>query len=168
MKSPLILVLLILTFGFISCAKEDVDNPAVEEYINQLKSNSYASPDLPAFQPSDIPALLTYRNETTMITNFPVNGISSYMEPECKLGVYVLWTIESIRVVEIKSKNLIGRFPSQNPILALKTSTEMKLVHDDDSHKEAAKAYYYWWRATYIFSDRMKTDPLQETDYKWH
>lgn len=167
MKSPLNLLLLIFVIGFIGCAKQ-VDNPAVEEYINQLKSNTYTSAELPAFQPSDIPALLKYRNETTMITNFPVNGISSYMEPECRLGMYVLWTIESIRAVEIKSKNLIGRFPSQNPILALKTSKEMKLVNDDDSQIESAKAYYYWWRATYIFTNKMETDPLQDTDYKWH
>jgi hypothetical protein len=82
--------------------------------------------------------------------------------------MYVLWTIESIRVVEIKSKYLIGRFPSQNPILALRDSTELKLVYDDNSQNEAAEAYYHWWHAIYIFSDKMKTDPLGDTDYRWH
>jgi hypothetical protein len=167
MKLPIKLIILALVFGLIGCEKQ-VDNPAVETYINQLKSNSYASPELPVFQPSDIPALLKYRNETMVITNFPHNGISSLWAPECKLGMYVLWTIESIRAVEVKSKYLIGRFPSQNPILALRASTELKLVYDDNSQNEAAKAYYHWWYAVYIFSDKMKTDPLEDTDYKWH
>jgi hypothetical protein len=166
MKSPVKLIILALLFGLIGCEKQ-VDNPAVEEYISQLKSNSYSSSELPAFQPSDIPALLKYRNETVIITNFPHNGISSLWLPECKLGMYVLWTIESIRAVEINSKYLVGRFPSQNPVLALKSSTELKLVSDNDSQNEAARAYYYWWHAIYIFSDRMKTDPLEDTDYRW-
>jgi hypothetical protein len=166
MKSPIKFIILALVFGLIGCEKQ-VDNPAVETYINQLKSNSYASYELPAFQPSDIPALLKYRNETMVITNFPHNGISSLWAPECKLGMYVLWTIESIRAVEIKSKYLIGRFPSQNPILALRTSNELKLVSDDNSQNEVAKAYYHWWHAIYIFNDKMKTDPLEDTDYRW-
>jgi len=167
MRLPIKLIILTTVFGLIGCEKQ-VDNPEVETYINQLKSNSYESPELPAFKPSDIPALLNYRNETIMITNFPHNGISSLWAPDCKLGMYVLWTIESIRAVEIKSEYLIGRFPSQNPILALRASTELELVYDDKSQNEAAKAYYDWWHSIHIFKDKMKIDPLKDTDYRWH
>jgi len=103
-----------------------------------------------------------------VITNFPKNGISSLMAPECKLGMYVLWTIESIRAVEINSKYLIGRFPSQNPILALRSSPELELVYDQKSHEAAAKAYYEWWNSNILLANRLKTDPLKETDYRWH
>ncbi len=167
MRLPIKLIILTTVFGLIGCEKQ-VDNPEVETYINQLKSNSYESPELPAFQPSDIPALLNYRNETMVITNFPHNGISSLWAPDCKLGMYVLWTIESIRAVEIKSEYLIGRFPSQNPILALRASSELKLVYNDKSQNEAAKAYYNWWHSIHIFKDKMKIDPLKDTDYRWH
>ncbi len=167
MKLPIRLLVLALFFGLIGCEKS-ADNPAVEEYINQLKSNSYTADELPAFKTTDIDALLKFRNETLLIKNFPLNPISSYLGPDCKLGIIVLWTIESIRVQEIKSEHLTGRFPSQNPILALRTSTDMKLVFDANSHKEAAKSYYYWWHAIYIFTDKMKTDPLEESDYEWH
>lgn len=166
MKSLIKLIILALVFGLTGCEKQ-IYNPAVDTFINQLKSNSYEAFELPAFQPSDIPALLNYRNETMVIKNFPHNGISSHWAPECKLGMYVLWTIESIRAVEVKSKYLIGRFPSQNPILALRASTELKLVYDNNSQNEAAKAYYQWWHALYIFNDKMKSDPLEETDYRW-
>ena len=167
MKLQTKLIILTAVFGLIGCEKQSY-SPEVETYINQLRSGKYESAELPAFNSADIPALLVYRNETTMITNFPHNGISSLWAPECKLGMYVLWTIESIRAVEINSKYLIGRFPSQNPILALRNSAELKLVYDDTSHNEAAKAYYDWWHSIYIFKDKMKIDPLEKTDYRWH
>jgi hypothetical protein len=167
MRLPIKLILLTALSGIIGCEKQE-DNPDVETYINQLKTNSYEAFELPAFKPSDIPALLNYRNETMVISDFPHNGISSLWAPECKLGMYVLWTIESIRAVEIKSEYLIGRFPSQNPILALRSSTELKLVSDDKSQNEAAKAYYDWYHSVHLFKDKMKIDPLKDTDYRWH
>jgi len=159
--------MLALIFVIFGCEKQG-DNPEVETYINQLKTNSYEAFELPAFKSSDIPALLEYRNSTIVITNFPHNGISSLWGPDCKLGMYVLWTIESIRAVEIKSKYLIGRFPSQNPILALKASQELNLVYDSKSQEAAAKAYYEWWYSSYILNDKMNIDPLKDTDYKWY
>jgi hypothetical protein len=167
MKLPSKLLILTVIFGLIGCEKQG-SNPEVETYINQLKSNSYKASELPPFKPSDIPALLEYRNSTMVITDFPHNGISSLWGPDCKLGVYVLWTIESIRAVEINSKYLIGRFPSQNPILALRASQELDLVYDTKSQEEAAKAYYDWWYSSYTLNDKMKIDPLKDTDYRWH
>jgi len=167
MKKYIKLTLLAVLLGIIGCEKQG-DNPEVETYIDQLRTNTYEANELPLFKPSDIPALLNYRNETMVISEFPHNWISSLWEPECKLGMYILWTIESIRAVEIKSESLIGRFPSQNPILALRSSTELELVFDDKSHKEAAQAYYNWYHSLNIFKDKMKIDPLKETDYRWH
>jgi hypothetical protein len=160
------LLFLIILTSLAGCEKNN--NQGVEEYISQLKSNQYTSYELPDFKPSDIPALLNFRNDTRVITNFPHNGISSLWAPECKLGMFVLWTIESIRAVEIKSENLIGRFPSQNPILAFRSASQPELVYDDKSHHEAAKAYYDWWYSVYLLSDKMRIDPLKDTDYRWH
>jgi hypothetical protein len=160
------LLFLIILTPLVSCEKSA--NPGVEEYINQLKSNQYTANELPEFKPSDIPALLNYRNDTRTITNFPRNGISSLWAPECKLGMFVLWTIESIRAVEIDSENLTGRFPSQNPILAIRNASQLELVYDVRSQIEAAKAYYDWWNSAYLLSDKMRMDPLKDTDYRWH
>ena len=167
MKLPFKLILFTAIFGIIGCEKKG-NSPEVDAYINQLKTNSYEAFELPAFKPSEIPALLKYRNDTMVISNFPHNGISSYWATECKLGMYVLWTIESIRAVEIDSEYLIGRFPSQNPILAVRASTGLNLVFDDKSQNEAANAYYDWWNSDHPLKDKMKIDPLKDTDYKWH
>ena len=161
-------LLAFLSFILFHGCEKSTDNPAVAEYMNLLLSGQYTSMELPDFKPTDIPALLLYRDETTIITSFPRNGISSLWAPECRLGMYVLWTIESIRAVEIKSPYLIGRFPSQNPILARRSSADLNLVYDDKSHKAAADAYYHWWHSIHVFKDKMKIDPLGTTDYKWH
>ena len=167
----LIIVLVYLIFS-ISCHKnndEEIRNVNVDQYIELLKSGKYDSIDLPAFTYLDIPALLAYRNETQKITNFPRNGISSYYQKDCTLGLYVLWTIESIRAVAINSKYLIGRFPSQNPLL--ERSDYSKLFLDtNESNKIASKAYFDWWVSNNSkdFNEFKNIDPLKNTVYKWH
>ena len=164
MKINLAFLILTASVIFTSCNK--LENPAVETYIYQLKKGKYISSELPAFKPDDIPALLQYRNETMIITDFPHNPISSLWGPECKLGIYVLWTIESIRAVEIGSQYLVGRFPSQNPVLALRSTGD--LVSDEDSHLTASQAYLNWWYSAATRKNTMEVNPLENTKYKWH
>lgn len=173
MQTTKTLILLGFLVPLFSCNKKDtekINNLDVETYIELLKSNQYDSINLPPFTSLDIPALLQYRNENQTITIFPHNPISSLHGPDCKLGMYVLWTIESIRAVSINSKYLIMRFPSQNPILALREADGFKLVSDNVSHTIAAKAYYDWWNNNKDkdFEDFKHIDPLETTDYKWH
>ena len=171
MKPLKAFIILITLVGLISCNDNKViSNITVDRYIELLKANQYDSLDLPAFTYSDIPALLKFRNETQVITNFPLNGISSFYVPDCNLGIYVLWTIESIRAVSINSGHMIMRFPSLNPILALRDSTGLNLVVDATSHEIAAKAYYDWWENNKgkNYTEFKNTDPLMGTKYKWH
>lgn len=173
MKTLKLFFLLISLTAIVSCKKSDCDvkpNLNVEKYIELLRANQYDSMNLPEFTYQDIPALLKYRNETQIINNFPRNGISSLYGPNCKLGMYVLWTIESIRAVAINSKYSIMRFPSQNPILALRSTTDLNLVYSDESHQIAAKAYFDWWEKNKQndFDEFKNIDPLKSSDYKWH
>jgi hypothetical protein len=173
MKTFNCFIIIVSSIGLMSCNKEDtpeITNLSVEKYIQLLKANQYDSSNLPAFTYRDIPALLKYRNENQIITNFPTNGISSLYMPDCKLGMYVLWTIESIRAVAINSEYLIMRFPSQNPILAYRTSEELKLVYSDESHQIAAQAYFEWWENNKQknFNEFKNIDPLESTEYRWH
>ena len=173
MKTFRISVLFILLFSLLSCNKDDVgdiNNIEVDKYIEMLKAGEYEFWELPPFTAEDIPALLQYRNETQMITRFPRNLLSSYGMPECKLGMYVLWTIESIRAVAIKSKYLTGRFPSQNPVLFIRTSDGLQMDNTDESHAVAAKVYFDWRNENKHkdFEEFKNIDPLAETDYRWH
>lgn len=172
MRSFSYLLLFFLLTGISACEKKDaaVSDNSVERYVKLLKANKYDAPDLPAFTANDIPALLNYINESQVITDFPHNPVSSLFAPNCKLGMYILWTIESIRSVENKSSKLIMRFPSQNPMLALRSSADLAIVLDDQSQLAAAKAYADWWNnnKTKNFADFKDLDPLANTPYRWH
>lgn len=170
LKYPLLLIFLI---SLISCDKNEsvtTNSLDVKTYIELLKSGQYDSIYLPVFTYKDIPDLLEYRNETQIITKFPHNPVSSLYAPECKLGMYVLWTIESIRAGSVNDARRIMRFPSLNPILRLRNSPELNLIYDDISRTVAAKAYYDWWtdNKNKNFEDFNSIDPLENTAYEWH
>ncbi|NVO20168.1 MAG: DUF4943 family protein [Bacteroidetes bacterium] len=157
----------------VSCHKEAASfnqDFTVEKYIEQLKANQYNTTGLPEFTYRDIPMLLQYRNDTTRISKIPVNPISSFYQPECSLGMIVLWTIESIRAVANNSEQLIGRFPSQNPILTYRVSDEFRVIQTVESQKIAAKAYFDWWESNKLknFDAFKNIDPLRSTEFKWH
>ncbi len=171
MKTLNYLLLVFSLISVFSCKKDsnDLNNPAVEAYIRLLKSNKYESSTLPSFTYKDIPALLKYRNETQLITDFPRNPISSMYKSDCKLGIYVLWTIEAIRAGSINDKSGYQRFPSQNPMLALRNAATLTWVSENVSHEPAAKSYYDWWEnnKNKNFDDFKDVDPLKNTDYWW-
>lgn len=151
------------------CGDKETNNLDVETYIESLRQGTYDSMELPEFTAEDIPALLAYSNETELIENYPNNPISSYILNECQLGIYVLWTIESIRAVAIESEYLIGRFPSLNPIIKLKVDP-----YDVDNNVETmllvSTAYNEWWNNSNDtpFSQFKFIDPLETTNFKWY
>jgi hypothetical protein len=167
MKIPAFLIILAFLFANTGCKESIFENPEVDNYIALLKNGQYNSYILPEFTPSDISALLYYRNDTTTIYHFPMNPISSFAMMKCTMGMVVLWTVESIRAVETKSDKLVLRFPSQNPLLAYRENPG-EWVFNVDAQFIAAKAYYKWWNANSVFSDKMKVDPLKDTKYIWH
>jgi len=125
MKTIKILILIGFFAGLLSCSKDDteeINNPDVETYIELLKANQYDSFKLPEFSSNDIPALMKYINDNSVVNKFPHNPISSYAppSPDYRLGVLVLWTIESIRETAVDNKIFLG-FPSQHPFVQTKS-----------------------------------------------
>jgi len=172
MKTLRTIVTCIFIMSFLGCDKnksEDLNNLDVDRYVELLKKGKYDSFEFPKFTYKDIPTLLEYRNETQMIKDFPINGISSLWLPECKLGMYVLWTIESIRAVAIDSEYLIGRFPSQNPIVQ-KREKPFEIEDGNEVHEIISKSYYDWWEnnKNKDFNEFKQIDPLSNTEYRWH
>jgi hypothetical protein len=172
----IVLVFVAFIFLFVSCKKgnsEVVGNLDVAKYVELLKTNQYNSSNIPAFTSNDIPLLLAYRNDNHLVRIFPANLVSSYapFEPNYRLGVLVLWTIESIRAVSIQSQNLVGRFPSQNPFIAKRSNpSEWVLDYDNEAYTMISQAYFDWWESNrHLSFDLFKgIDPLKDTGYKWH
>lgn len=166
------LVICISLMSFLSCndnESEDLNNLDVDSYIELLKDGKYNSFELPEFTDKDIPALIEYRNETQIITGFPVNMISSFATTDCSLGMYILWTIESIRAVGIDSKYLIGRFPSLNPIVQ-KREEPFEIADGNEIQEIISKSYFDWWESNKNkeFIEFSTIDPLSDTEYRWH
>ena len=172
MKNGGLLSIFLLLFIFISCDKSEEEfskEVNVVQYVDLLIRGKYSAVELPSFTEADIPQLLEYRNSRQKISNFPTNWISSYWTEESTLGIYVLWTIESIRAVAVDSELLTGRFPSQNPVVGTR-STPFEMVPDEESLDVVAEAYMDWWQKNRdIDFEQFKTiDPLLETGLKWH
>lgn len=104
--------MILLCFG---CEKEkfDIDNPDVSVFVKQLKYGTYDCYEkgendenlwlqMPKFTSNHIASLIEFANDTSDITDFPINPISSRRPfPEGKeyfiLGECLLWTVEGIR-----------------------------------------------------------------------
>ena len=170
MKRTGIAIFLLFLLVFAGCKDEsESPNMSVERYVELLKTGKYDDWKLPAFSAKDIAELLAYRNDTRMISNFPVNPISSSWNPEISLGMYVLWTIESIRAGAVESEGLIGSFPSQNPVV--KNRYDFSFIEQNPQVQTAvADAYFEWWEGNKgkDFSQFHQIDPLGSTDYRWH
>ena len=171
MKTLKLFIVMLPLIAFFGCneKEEEEKQTGVEEYVALLKSNQYQERELPAFTHNDIDELLRYRNAKEVITTFPRNLFSSHYQGECELGIYILWTIESIRTEAINA-SFLGRFPSLNPTLKLRTSNELELVFDAESYQTVSNAYYNWWTGN---NDKrlieiMKVNPLENTEYAWY
>jgi hypothetical protein len=83
---------------------------------------------------------------------------------ECKLGIYVLWVIESIRLDEIEPRQTFASFPSLNPILR---SQNEDYINNDISQEIAAQAYFDWWNSG-NFDEIKNINPLANTNFSWY
>lgn len=177
MKTLKFLFILVSFIGLIGCDKKvnegmGMANLDVEKYIELLKSDQFVSSKIPAFTSKDIPPLLKYRSDNQIVTTFPPNPISSYaiVDPKYKLGVLVLWTVESIRTASLKS-SMIGPFPSQNPFIALRNNpSEWVLDYNSQAYEIISQAYFDWWEnnKNKSFDQFNNIDPLSSTNYLWH
>lgn len=163
-------VVVSLIYFVYSCEKEAFANSYfdVEEYVNALKSNTYDSIYPPELSIDDIDVLLKHAGDKTKITVFPRNLISSLYQPECTLGIYLLWNIESIRKNAIEPvKHPLERFPSLNPILFHSNMLMSSIPNQDDAHGKALAAYKNWWNMCKTDIRNITKDPLKDADVRW-
>jgi hypothetical protein len=159
--------ILILAVILTSCEKVTLENMSVDKYIRLLKSGNYDYIELPPFNSDDIPGLMKYIDDKQIIENFPVNPVSSLYAPDCNLGIYAIWTIESIRVSSIVADAQPFRFPSLIPALMFRNPDFSGIVDTDLVHQEVVKAYQDWWNSNSNFQQIKNIDPLESTEYRW-
>jgi hypothetical protein len=170
---PAILILLC-----IGCEKDkfDIDNPDVAAFVNKLKNGTYDYYEkgengenlwllMPGFTPDHISLLINFAYDTTHISSFPVNPVSSRRPyPEGReyfiLGECLLWTAEGVR-------NGYG-YGSLDPFLidtALAESVRYRGLKGDEI-LVVRDIYKDWWYNNKDI-DRMDKNPLENTSYRW-
>lgn len=172
-KYSFLILLFLLNLSFSSCEEDESEQlkNEVEQYMADLQAGKYDNAmELPPFTLEAIPTLLQYSENKRVITRFPRNPVSSYSNPNCTLGLYALWTVESIRLRYAQpDEPLAGRFPSLNPNLARRSTFVFNPEEREMAQEAAAAAYQAWWQRsqTLDYYSLMEIDPLQNTDFYW-
>lgn len=146
---------------------DSIPKNQVEEYIFELQANQYQEFKFPSFSASHISQLLEFGNETIPTRTFPHNPVVCYMtEAETKVGVVVLWTIESIRRSFLEdSEELI--YPSADPLLIMNDPQNEDYNYYHGYHIKAYEAYKKWWQLELPLGEKMKINPLGDSTLKW-
>lgn len=148
----------------------------IDTLISQLKADRYSPSTnfvLPDLKWEDIPKLLALGTDQRKITKFTQNPVSSVIQEDCMLGIYVLWLIESIRISYGKPLlEPFKRFPSQRPVLISKTNGAefLSLFGNTPEQMEIAFiAYDKWWdnAKTMTPGEACKINPLEASVVHW-
>ncbi len=160
-----VLSFLILLTTLLGCNKSE-DDLSAQRFMELVIADAYNKLYLPDLEPSDISDLLKYRNDKTLLSSPPVNPISSFLPDSVTAGIIALWTIESIRITELKGDDSeFERFPSLNPVVRDATG----LIKDRFVIQDGvATRYYNWWfQGDLSETEKLKIDPLMGTNFSW-
>lgn len=154
----------------------------VSSYLDSLVRDGGSYRAFRLFSLEEIPALLSFADDTREIKSPPANLLSSYLPSSCSVGVYSLWLIDCIRRNEV----LIGQRMEQtsedaplSPEYARwgRFSLAPELSHGGLIHfgskdyafyqSHAAEAYRFWWNSGSIESI-LSRDPLEFTGLHWY
>jgi hypothetical protein len=163
-----LLFLLTSVLILISCEKDHISSPTVDQFVSMIKKGNYNSPYLPNFQPEDIERLLYYSNDFQIIEEFPINSISSYMPTEFRLGECLLWTVESVRL-NYDQTSVFKKYPSLVPQLIIPGGTIEPQIASVDDLNRAYNLYLSWWTNNKIkdFADFRNRNPLKDAVLMW-
>ena len=173
MKKTLVMLCMAfsLLVSFVGCGSEEMDykNPDVTLFVKQLKAGTYKMKnqqgvvEIPHFAEKDIPELLKYTDDLTIIPSFP--SVYNMNNGKIRLGESILWVIESIR---------LGTPPSMGCKMVLANAENYEAIYflTDEEVLDAAANYRQWWEGrkypkTAWTIDPCYNEPLCGTGYRW-
>lgn len=177
MKKTMYLILFFIASFSLSGCNDDTINynhPNVDVFVKQLKAGEYKtkSPEgfveVPHFSESDIPNLLKYASDLTIIPTFPMPPTTTPAnDNKIRLGECILWIIESIRLGHNASLGchiVLANAENYEPVYFL---TNKQLLN-------AAERYRCWWEERSSHRSRTKWTiepcydiPLCGSGYRW-
>lgn len=171
------LTFIVLILFFMSCERDQINlnNPNVDRFVQQIKTGTYDQYEkgedgenlwllMPRFTEKDIASLIDHASDTSQITAYPFNPMSSRTPFPGRnhgiLGECLLWTVEGVR-------NGSG-YGSLDPFL-IDTSLD-----ESERYKGLTGAdiliirdiYDNWWM-NHKADDWKTINPLENTPYIW-
>lgn len=173
MKKTLVMLCMAfsLMVSLVGCSSEEMDynNPDVGLFVKQLKAGTYnvtnekGVVEVPHFTEKDIPSLLKYADDLTIIPSFP--SVYNTNNGKIRLGECMLWVIESIRQ---------GTPPSMGCKMVLANAENYEAIYflTDDEVLDAVDCYRHWWEERKLPKTRWTIDPCYDeplcgTGYRW-
>ncbi len=159
----------------LGCEKSfDPEHPDVEKFVKQVKNGTYNCYEkgengknlwliMPDFNQNHIQALICHSKDTSQITNFPFNPISSrtpfpYNRQYLILGECLLWTVEGIRNG--------NRYGSLDPYLIDIQAEDRNKGLKGVEILIVRNLYNDWWIA-FKDKDWKNKNPLESTSFRW-
>ncbi|NCC10303.1 MAG: DUF4943 domain-containing protein [Bacteroidia bacterium] len=170
-KTFILCLVALLALLVASCGKEELDfnNPDVELFVKQLKAGTYKGKnekgvvEVPLFTEKDIPDLLKYTEDVTVISSFP--SVYNTNSGKIRLSECMMWVIEKIRR---------GTPPSLGCKMVLVGAENYEPTYflSDKEVLDAAAFYRRWWEnrqypRTAWTIDPCYDDPLCGSGYRW-
>ncbi len=172
MKKTLIMLLAVISvLAFSRCSSEELDrkNPEVGLFVKQLKAGTYNMKnekgvvEVPHFTEKDIPDLLKYVEDLTIIPSFPT--VYNSTSGKIRLGECMLWMIETVR---------LGIPASMGCKMVQANAENYEAIYflTDDEVLDAAACYRRWWDGrkyprTAWTIDPCYDEPLCGSGYRW-
>ena len=99
-KTWILLFTVFAVLALTGCSKETLDynNPDVDLFVKQLKAGTYNTKndkgivEVPHFTENDIPELLNYAEDMSVIPSFP--SVYNSNSGKIRLGECILWTVK--------------------------------------------------------------------------
>ena len=155
----------------------------VRSYLDSLVKEGGFYCGLRLFSLAEIPALLSFADDTREIKFPPVNPFSSYLPSSCSVGVYSLWLIDCIQRSIISDDQGMKQLSEGQPItlesvhwgylsLAPELSHDGFFIYFGDKNyayyqRQAAEAYRSWWNSGPLYSV-LSSNPLESTGLHWY
>lgn len=162
-------LLLITCLEGCNSGEMDYDNPDIDLFVKQLKEGTYKTTDkngvvvVPHFIEEDIPALLEYAEDLTIIPSFP--SVYNMNNGKIRLGECMLWIVELIRQ---------GTPPSLGCKMVLANAVNYEAMYflTDQEVLDAVAFYRRWWEGrkypkTAWTIDPCYDEPLCGSGYRW-
>ncbi|MBS0031846.1 DUF4943 family protein [Chitinophaga sp. 22321] len=137
-------------------ALQDKDDAA--KYVSLLTANKYPKYDiLPKLEKKDIGVLLKQAGNNDIIENYPIPALSAAAYGPQKVGMIILYTVESIR-----QQRPVG--VSNRPFITDTTAPQRKV-----ELAEVAGLYTSWWdqHKDKTAAELKNISPLEGTPFKW-